>query len=255
MNKLFKKLDRRFFIPAAFVLVLAVSFVIAGNWPTVVYFKGKLLATYYWQSKVLGASVFRLPVIYHRQEHSLSCEIAALKMALNGVGITVPEGELLNQLAFDPTPRGRNLWGDPFTGFVGDIDGKMGVTGYGVYWDPIKDVAGRYTYAEVVQNAIPQDLAKHLIAGRPIVWWGYFGRGRKLGWETPDGKQINAVYGEHARTIIGFTGSEDDPTGFILMDPIYGELYWDTEKLLKNSENFGNSGVAVYPRESLFSLE
>lgn len=221
--------------------------------PVFIRMRGEYDAGHHKLSGVLGFSIFRLPVVYHKQEHSLSCEIAALKMALSGVGVDVPENELIQKLRFDPTSRSKGIWGDPYTGFVGDIDGKMGKTGYGVYWQPVADVANNYVYSEVIENASPQILAEHLLEGRPIVWWGYFGRGKKINWQTPVGKKIEAVDGEHARTLVGFAGSKENPEGFFIFDPIYGEMFWTTEELLENSKPFNNSGIVVYPNDSFFN--
>jgi uncharacterized protein YvpB len=241
---------------AVIVFGIVLAFGILARWvyymPQLTYLRGKLVARMSHGPKTLGLTLVRLPVVFHRQEHSLSCEIAALKMALDFHGINVKESELIENLHFDLVPRKNGIWGDPYTGFVGDIDGKMGVTGYGVYWQPVSDVANKYTYSEVIENATVQELAQHLSEGRPIVWWGYYGRGRAINWQTVSGKAIIGINGEHARVLTGFVGTRENPTGFYLMDPIYGELFWETEYLLKNSTPFANSGVVVYSPEGLF---
>ena len=51
----------------------------------------------------------KLDVPYHKQEHSLSCEVASLLMALKYRGIDVTESELIQQLPIsDPGPRSKN---------------------------------------------------------------------------------------------------------------------------------------------------
>ena len=70
---------------------------------------------------VKGTMDVQLPIRFHRQEHSLSCEVATLKMALQAHGVEVPESELVKNLAYDPTPKRNGVWGDPHKGFVGDI--------------------------------------------------------------------------------------------------------------------------------------
>ena len=193
-----------------------------------------------------GAAVTRLDVSYHRQEHSLSCELASLKMVLNYYGVNVSESEIIEKLAFDTTPKTRTTWGDPSVGFVGNIDGKMGKTGYGVYYGPVAEVARNWKYADAMNQLTAQDVANHIERDRPLVVWGYYGSGKRLSWSTPEGKKIYAVNGEHARVVIGFTGSALDPEGFILLDPIYGEIYWTTEQFMKNFASFDNSAVVVY---------
>lgn len=195
---------------------------------------------------VRGAATVELPVAWHRQEHALSCEIAALRMALGAQGSSVSEGELLRNLPFDPTPRQGGVWGDPNRGFVGNIDGEMLVNGYGVYWDPIARLGLRYRRTEVLRDAEPQDLARHVAAGRPVVIWGFYGRPRTYEWRTPVGDPVTAVNGEHTRVVIGFSGLVGDPTEFVLLDPIFGRLVWSREKLRHNWNALGRHAVVVY---------
>src|SRR5437763_6459089 len=65
-----------------------------------------------------------LDVPIYRQQHALSCEAAALRMALGAHGTNVSEADILGRLAVDPTPRsveadGALTWGDPDIGYVG----------------------------------------------------------------------------------------------------------------------------------------
>src|SRR5204862_750243 len=74
---------------------------------------------------------------FHKQEHSLSCEAATLKMVLDFYGMNVSESDIISKMPADPTPRSNDAWGEPNIGFVGNIDGKMMVDGYGIYWGPL----------------------------------------------------------------------------------------------------------------------
>jgi uncharacterized protein YvpB len=188
-----------------------------------------------------------LPVPFHRQEHALSCEAAALLMALRRYGVSVTESEIIRALPFDRTPKRTGVWGDPNAGFVGNIDGRMLRDGYGVYWDPIADVGRRWKPTSVLRDGTAQDVARHLAAGRPVVMWGALSPVAGVTWRTPAGKHIHAVNGEHARVVTGFSGSVQNPRGFFLLDPIYGKLYWSTAKFLQNWGVLGRSGVVVYP--------
>jgi uncharacterized protein YvpB len=167
-------------------------------------------------------------------------------MVLNYYGVPVSESDVISKLAFDPTRKTRNIWGDPSVGFVGSIDGKMGSTGYGVYNGPVAEVAKNWMYAEAVSGLSAQDVANHIERDRPLVVWGYFGRGKELSWSTPAGKKIYAINGEHARVVTGFVGTAENPEWFVLLDPIYGELYWSAEQFMKNFASFDNSAVVVY---------
>ncbi|MDZ4225328.1 MAG: C39 family peptidase [Candidatus Andersenbacteria bacterium] len=142
--------------------------------------------------RVLHADSMRLPITFHRQEHSLSCEIATLKMVLGIHGIDVAEAELIAKLPFDLTPRDSGRWGNPNKGFVGNIDGRMLVDGYGVYWDPIARIGAQYAETTVLEDGSPQELAQHVAAGNPVIIWGYYGQRKAYSWLTPDGTPIKA---------------------------------------------------------------
>lgn len=191
-----------------------------------------------------------LPVKFDKQDHALSCEVATLKMALAYRGITVDESELITKVGFDPTHRktknGELTWGDPQKAFVGNIDGKMLVTGYGVYWLPIGRVANNYREAIVFENWSEADLISELENGNPVIIWGYLGSGKPTSWKTEDRKEIRAVSYEHTFVAHGFSGDSREPTGYFVIDPIYGETFFARDTFLKKWDAFGRSGVVVY---------
>jgi uncharacterized protein YvpB len=191
----------------------------------------------------------KLEVPFRKQKHALSCEIASLLMALNYKGVNVTENELIQQLPVsDPGPRNRNnIWGDPNLGFVGNIDGSMPNTGYGVYEQPIYDLAAKYRSAKIITDGTLADLIKELTNGNPIVIWGVVvGRSKDISWKTPEGKIIIAQLDEHARTLIGFTGNSDNPQLLILLDPVYGEIRLSVKDFLKNWSLLKKKAVVIY---------
>jgi len=190
----------------------------------------------------------KLAVPYHRQEHNLSCEAAALLMALNYRGVAVTESDLIKALPVsDPGPRqANNIWGDPNLGFVGNIDGHMPDTGYGVYEQPIYDLASKYRTAKIISSSTLDNLITELVNGNPIVVWGVSGKGRDISWQTSAGKVITAKMDEHARTLIGYTGDSKNPQLMILLDPIYGEIRMKVVDFLANWKMLDNRAVVVY---------
>lgn len=186
-----------------------------------------------------------IPIALHRQEHNLSCEVAALKMALGVHGIDVSESELITHLPFDSTPRGNGIWGDPDQGFVGNIDGRMMVTGYGVHWDPIAKLGSRYAPTKVLQHSSAAELASAIAAGDPVIMWGTYGSPTIHSWQTPAGKTVRAVNGEHTLVVYGFDGPVHSPTTFYLMDPLAGQLRWSTQTLMNNWSSLGHMAVVV----------
>jgi uncharacterized protein YvpB len=190
-----------------------------------------------------------LKVAFHRQEHALSCEVAALRMALLYRGVKVTENELIAQLPIsDPNPRNLkdNTWGDPNLGFVGNINGRMPNSGYGVYEQPIYNMASKYRNARIITNGSIADLTTELANGNPVVVWGVIGKGKDISWKTPEGKVITAKLDEHARTLIGFTGKSDNPKLMILLDPIYGEIRLSISAFQKNWDMLAKKAVVIY---------
>ncbi|MEX2054792.1 MAG: C39 family peptidase [Candidatus Andersenbacteria bacterium] len=192
-----------------------------------------------------SAQQISIPVAFHRQEQSLSCEVAALKIALAAHNIEVSEAALISKLPFDPTPKRGGVWGDPNKGFVGNIDGRMLVTGYGVHWDPIATLGAAYTATEVIRHGSPQQLAQHIAAGTPVIIWGYYGARQLYSWQTPSGETVTAANGEHTMVVYGFDGTTASPTRFYLMDPSIGAISWTMAELMHNWSALQHMGVAV----------
>lgn len=186
-----------------------------------------------------------LPIAQDYQDQPLSCEAAALKMALAGQGVKVSERQIMDIVGYDPTPHSGNVWGDPDVAFVGNIAGKQNTTGYGVYWGPIAKAGARWRPTRVLNGGTPEILAAEIYAGHPVVIWGTLGRAYRQTWMTPKGKTVRAWKGEHARTVIGVVGSADHPTKFIINDPVAGRLTWSRETLVANWSRFDYQAVVV----------
>lgn len=170
----------------------------------------------------------QLSVPLHRQEHPLSCEAAALQMAMASLGVDVSEDDLLAHLARDPTPRsampdGSIVWGDPEQGFVGNWDGTFAVDGYGVYEQPIADLARAFGFpaSTALHGSDPAQLYAAVRDGEPVVVWMPYGgevRGRGV-WTTPAGLEVGYVVTEHAVVLAGA-----DDGGVVFADPYTGTL-------------------------------
>jgi uncharacterized protein YvpB len=190
-------------------------------------------------------TVVKLPIALDFQDRALTCEAASLKMALNYKGASVSEGDILARIPYDPTPRVGNIWGNPYTSFVGSVDGAQNTTGYGVYWGPIATAGSAWRPTQAFTGWGSSQLATELSEGNPIVVWGTVGNAHYDTWQTSDGQTIDAWKGEHARLLIGFVGPVSNPRQFIINDPVFGQLYWSAATLMNNMSAFGNSGVVV----------
>jgi len=181
------------------------------------------------------------------QDHPLSCEAASLKMALNGKGIYVSEEDIMRKIGYDQTPHKGNIWGDPYQAYVGDIDGKICDTGYGVYWEPVAKTANLWREAEAFSVWNLEGLIKEIELGNPVIVWGTLPVGTltDCSWYTPDGEYIKAYRETHVRLVIGFIGDAENPSKIIINDPLSGRLYWSTAYFLTNWKAFRYSGVAI----------
>ncbi len=200
-------------VAAAMVAVLAPALLALGA-PTTAHASG-------------SASIAVTPVT---QQHPLDCEAAALQMALSAVGIGVTQDQLLQQFGDDArAPVMRNgapvQWGDPYQGFVGNVNGNFVVTGYGVYYPPIVQAASTNgASATGGEGWQPQQLYQAVAAGHPVVVRvphllapasvGY--------WTAWDGRQVWYSHRDHAQTLVGFDYGAGTVT---LADPADGQLH------------------------------
>lgn len=214
-------------------------------WKTIVYAGNNQLAL---AANVLKKNpTFTLDMPLYKQEHRITCEVAALRMALGRYEIDVSEDELLEILAFDTRePLSDGVWGDPDNGFVGDPDGALSkYTGYGVYEYPIRNLARKYRPAEVLENPDIYSITNLVSAGKPVIAWGVIAGGDKIYWRTLDGKEIEAHPGEHVRVVVGFIGEASNPERLILHDPIYGRIIMSKAQFLKEWKLLGNRAVVL----------
>ena len=191
-----------------------------------------------------------LPVAFDPQDHALSCEVATLKMALAYRGVVVDESELIMRVGVDRTPKhianGSAVWGNPDRAFVGNIDGRMFVDGYGVYEEPIARAGEAHRPTHAFRGWSSTQLAAQIASGNPVIIWGFLGSGEMHGWRTPDGITVPAVSYEHTFLVYGFKGRVDAPEGFYVIDPIYGPEFMTTVDVERRWGSLGNRGVIVY---------
>ncbi|MCK5268211.1 MAG: C39 family peptidase [Spirochaetes bacterium] len=182
------------------------------------------------------------------QDDSLSCEAASLKMALNYKGAAVSEDDIMGKIGSDLRSRQGNIWSDPNQLYVGDIDGKMCSTGYGVHWRPVAKAANHWRDAEAFSSWSLQDLTRELEAGNPVVIWGTMPVETltDCSWHAFEGEYIKTYQETHVRLAVGFIGDAVNPEKIIINDPLAGKLYWPTPYFLTNWQAFNYSGVVVY---------
>ena len=177
-----------------------------------------------------------LNIGWSHQAHNLSCEAAALKMALSYYGISVDELKLISYMTRDARPAtfdisGRLVrWGDPAAGFVGNPDGHIQrYTGYGVYYQPVA-VAAMLAGANVLEAGSglygvavpPADVYSAVMEGHPVVAWisNTYRQVALATYVAYDGAAVRYTLTEHAVTIIGVR-----PDAVLINDPWFGRAW------------------------------
>lgn len=188
----------------------------------------------------------KLPVPSYLQQHTLSCEVSSLRMALAYKGITKSEDELLAQVGVDNTPHIDGTWGNPYEHFVGNVNGNQLRDGYGVYWDPIERVAKMYGNAQAFQNGSISLLTSNIQKGNPVIVWVYSESGAPTHWKTPSGIDVFAVAGEHTVVVVGYVGPADNPTEIIVNDSLVGQSYWPRSFFDHKWATFSQAGVIIF---------
>lgn len=178
-----------------------------------------------------------LDVPFFFQHHTLSCEVAALRMVARFWGARWPEDELLRVMPADPTqPRlvaGQVIWADPNRVFPGNVNGwqlyrggmqehpvrvRQRLWGYGIHAPAIANLATRiglqaevfddvsYVYYYIDRGRVPIVIVPD--GGRPVA--------ESWVWYTPDGHPVRVMNREHSVVVKGYNAEQvwvNDPKG------------------------------------------
>jgi uncharacterized protein YvpB len=199
-----------------------------------------------------------LNVAWHHQEHNLSCEAAALKMALSYYGIKTGELTLIRYMTQDSRRAqfgagGRlTAWGDPAYSYVGNPDGNIHrYQGYGVYFQPVA-LAAMYAGASVLQagsglygRAVsPADVYRAVLAGHPVVAWisNTYHQVKLSSYTSYEGETVRYTLTEHAITIVGVR-----PDAVLINDPWFGRGWHPKAQFESAFRTFAGMAVVVGP--------
>lgn len=198
-----------------------------------------------------------LNVPSYAQSHMYSCMAVAARDALAYRGVYLSENYILSLIGYDKTPFSGKwgdpnaIWGDPYSGIVGDVDGRSGGVnwGYGAYWGPTAKAISKYRPTEIKSGWTVQGIAQEIAKGNPVlVWWvnGVW-PAYTVKWKTPSGKSIRGVNSMHVQTVKGFTGTVENPTSFIVNDSGYGypQTTYSVSTFKAKWSWFGNTAVVV----------
>lgn len=197
-----------------------------------------------------------LDIAWQHQAHNLTCEAAALRMALSYYGISVDELTLISYMSRDPRPAKFDAqgtlvaWGDPAQGFVGNPDGRIErYTGYGVYYQPVS-LAAVGAGANVLQAGSglygspvpPADVYGAVLGGHPVVAWisNTYHRVALAHYVAYDGANVGYTLTEHAVTVIGVR-----PDAVLINDPWFGRAWHPKAQFESAYSTFQDMAVVV----------
>jgi uncharacterized protein YvpB len=191
-----------------------------------------------------------IPVPIYRQAMALDCETGALRMGLATFGHYFSDAALFAYESPDLRApiMGANhaviQWGDPYTNFVGNVNGRdTAPTGYGIYWPVILSIARSHglPHASGGEGYAPGTIYAALTAGHPVEVWveSYWERPAVRTWTAWDGRQVRYSLIEHAVVLSGVSGSQ-----VRVNDPLHGTQYWISKSLFEtNWRDFNDMAV------------
>ncbi|HEV7680433.1 MAG TPA: C39 family peptidase [Candidatus Dormibacteraeota bacterium] len=187
------------------------------------------------------------------QQYSLDCESAALQAALAARGTTVTQDWILSVMGADPRAAVLDAsgnvvqWGNPFTTFVGNVNGsEPAATGYGVYYGPIAAAAQAAGHTVVAGTGISATTVYEALSdGYPVVIWTdtTFTAVPTSTWTAWDGTTVPYAVGEHAVTLTGIDVANQTVT---LLDVEFGTFRtFSMAQFTSFWSTFGNMAVIV----------
>jgi uncharacterized protein YvpB len=182
--------------------------------------------------KPKASAMLDAPLIKQYPELPSGCEVTSLTMLLQYAGIQKTKLELAAEMKKDDTPIRFDdsgsivYWGNPNTGFVGDVTGKT--RGFGIYHAALMPLLKTYVPGAIDLTGQPfEELEKQIADGYPVVVWStidYAVPSRWVEWESPLGR-VKTTFAEHAVLLVGY-----DEANVYVNDPISGKKGAAVEK-------------------------
>lgn len=193
------------------------------------------------------------PIYRQHPELPSGCEITSLSMLLNFVGVEKSKMDLLEDMPLDKTPLKSNpdgtpaYWGNPNTGFVGEITGRG--KGFGIYHTALFKVLEQYVPTAVdLTRSDFEELELRLSRGIPSVVWttiDFKVPSKWVTWDTPLGP-IETTFMLHAVLLVGY-----DSENVYVNDPWTGKakLQINKEQFIETYEVMGRQAISYEPAE------
>jgi uncharacterized protein YvpB len=197
-----------------------------------------------------AAGTVTIPVPIYRQTRNLNCETAAMQMGLAYYGHYYSQDSLFAyenpDLRRATWINGTLHWGDPYTNFVGDVNGsESALTGYGVYYPVILSIARSHGVPNAYggEGFSPATIYAELAAGHPVQIWmeARWSRPAMHTWIAWDGRAIRYSQAEHSVILTGVSG-----TSVRVNDDQFGSQYWVSKWTFETSWRDFNNMAVIY---------
>ncbi len=171
------------------------------------------------------------------------CEVTSLAMILNFKGIQVSKNALAQEITRVPIKYSNGEYGNPNTGFVGNMEDGPGL---GVYHGPIFDLANKYLNGRVedLTNLAFDVILQKVASGNPV--WvintkTFVPISDLQTWQTPQGS-VDITFNMHSVVITGY-----DPENIYINNP-YGfkNQSVNRENFIKAWEQMGKQAIVIY---------
>lgn len=192
-----------------------------------------------------------IPMGIYRQTMNLDCETGALQMGLDALGHYYSQSSLfaLENPDTRPPVMGANdhvlKWGDPYTNFVGDVNGTdVPPTGYGIYYPVLAGIARSHgdPFASGSEGYSAASVYDAVASGHPVEVWVETGWRRPpfiSTWAAWDGRVVPYTLIEHTVTLSGVA-----PGSVRVNDPWHGTQYWVSKSTFESSwADFNNMAI------------
>ena len=185
-----------------------------------------------YQAAVARAYHIVYGIKFYYQAHSLSCEETAVSMALTHQGIYLSQDQILAEMGADTRGMYRDgngtvRWGNPYSSFVGNVDGsEHDYSGYQANYPPLVRVARAHGASVLAAGYMSAEtIYANIIANHPVVAyatydWGWHPRHDYLSFDGQWIPWIGPYVDAHVYTVIGV-----NPWSVLVNDPIRGQ-YW-----------------------------
>ena len=186
------------------------------------------------------------PTFDQKQNYPNGCESIALYLLLKYHGVNVTPDQIINKLKLGDSvhiENGIKYGGDPEIEFVGDPRSK---SGYGVYENPIIDVANQFKSGIKKATGSSLDEILNIVrSGHPVQVWAssYQRTPTKCNTWThkASGKTITWYCNFHSLVLIGATSSK-----VIVSDPLTGTIVNYDRTKFENAYNFYGKRAIYY---------